>query len=241
MERTPEVAYLWLGASFSGLHEKLLQEIRYGQIPIDLHSAVWSTTVQSFIQQPVSTPLVTDGYVQRADECRLFFISQSDHLTRAPVCQWKPFGRSPTEHVEVEVRVHAGCKGHGLEYKGFIWDCTEGESEPQIPADYNYNTPGQSSTQDIDHAYEIPDVEELDRDNEVISENATGNILRWLRVEGNALHEQEIFKHEWLDAYESDDEEGLLDEVSNASGRRSSSQVKQWLSTHKTDDLDLIT
>lgn len=178
MERTPEVAYLWLGASFLGLHEKLLQEVRYGQIPIDLHSAVWSTTVQSFVQQPVSTPLVTDGYVQRADECRLLFISQSDHHTRAPVCQWKPFGRTPTEHVEVEVRVHAGCKGHGLEYKGFIWDCTEGESEPQIPADYNCNTPGQSSTQDIDHAYEIPDVEELDRDNEVISENATSNILR---------------------------------------------------------------
>jgi hypothetical protein len=229
MERTPELAYIWLGASVLGLQEKLLQGVRYGQIPIDLHSAVWSRTVQSFIQQPVSLPLLAGDHVLRADECRLLFLSQSDHHTRAPVSQWKPFGTTPIKDVEVEVRVHAECNGHGLEYKGFVWDCMEGESEPQLRVDCVCISRSHS-TQDIDHADDIPSVKELDRENEIISENATRTILRWLRVEGNALHEQEIFKHEWLEELDSDEEEVLLDELKTDSGSRRSSQVTRWLS-----------
>ncbi|KAF1841392.1 uncharacterized protein K460DRAFT_388343 [Cucurbitaria berberidis CBS 394.84] len=230
MERTPEVAFIWLGASILGLQKSILQGVHYGQIPIDLHSAVWSRTVQSFIQQPVSKPLVTDGHVQRADECRLLFLSQSDHHTRVPVCQWKPFGSTPTDDVDVEVRIHAQCKDHQLQYKGFAWDCTEGESESQVSGDYVGLPRIHSSIQDFDCAYEIPNAEELNHKNEVISENATRIILRWLRVDGHAPHELETFKHEWLNAYDSDEEEVLLDEVSSPSGSRSSSRVKQWIS-----------
>jgi hypothetical protein len=63
MERAPRVAFLWLGGLILGLQERLLQEVRFGHMPIDLYSAVWSGTVQSFIQQRVSKPLVTDGRV----------------------------------------------------------------------------------------------------------------------------------------------------------------------------------
>ncbi|KAL6410070.1 hypothetical protein AUP68_06480 [Ilyonectria robusta] len=76
MERAPGVAFLWLGSLILGRQGRLLQDVRFGQIPIDLPSAVWSGTVQSFIQQRVSKPLVAGGYVSRADE---------DHLlTKAP-------------------------------------------------------------------------------------------------------------------------------------------------------------
>lgn len=69
MDRVPNVTFLWLGATILNLRKKLLRSVRFGQIPIDLHSAVWSGTVQSFIQQPVSNPLVADGHMSRADEC----------------------------------------------------------------------------------------------------------------------------------------------------------------------------
>ena len=87
MERAPRVACLWLGSLILGVQERLLQELQFGQIPIDLHSAVWSGTVQSFIQQRISKPLIKNGCVSRADECRLLFLSQPDHHARVPVCQ----------------------------------------------------------------------------------------------------------------------------------------------------------
>ena len=109
MDRKPEVAYLWLGATVLGLQERLLQDVWRGQIQFDLESAAWSETLQSFIQQPVSSPLVVQEHIRRADECRLLFLSRSDHYVRHPVCQWKPFGVTPVEDVDIEVRVHCNC------------------------------------------------------------------------------------------------------------------------------------
>ncbi|KAK4123221.1 hypothetical protein N657DRAFT_664278 [Parathielavia appendiculata] len=97
-----DVAPLWVG------------DVSFRMIPIDLHDAAWSRTLQSFIQQPVSEPLVADGRVSRADHCRLLFLSRSGSHIRVPVCQWRPFGGTPLEHTDLEVRVHAQCKGHGL-------------------------------------------------------------------------------------------------------------------------------
>lgn len=127
MERRPEVACIWLGSAILGLQPKLLQDVKYGQIPIDLDSAAWTGTIQSFIQQPVSRPLTVNGYIQRADECRLLFLCQSKNHTRTPICQWKPFGKTPKDDVDLEVKVHEHCEGHGLQYQEFVWDCTEGE------------------------------------------------------------------------------------------------------------------
>lgn len=39
MDRLPEVAFLWAGATVLGMQKKLLQDVRFGLIPIDLHSA----------------------------------------------------------------------------------------------------------------------------------------------------------------------------------------------------------
>jgi hypothetical protein len=100
MERAPKIAFLWLGITILGLPKKVLKDVRYGLIPIDLHSAAWSVAVQSFIQESVSSPLVTRGHVSRADECRLLFLSRSSYHTRVPVCQWKPFGTTPVEDTD---------------------------------------------------------------------------------------------------------------------------------------------
>lgn len=76
MERLPAVSPLWLGATVLGFQKPLLQNIRYGVLPIDIHAAAWSGTVQSFLQLPVSTR-AEGGLIERADECRLLFLARS--------------------------------------------------------------------------------------------------------------------------------------------------------------------
>lgn len=148
MDRQPKVAPLWLGITVLGLQKRLLQDVRFGLIPIDLHSAAWSGTMQSFIQQPVSDPLVADGQVGRADQCRLLFLSRSGSHDRVPVCQWRPFGGTPLEHTDIEVRVHANCKSHSLRYEGFTWDCLDGNTTQQpINGDDSYAHPNPPPTQ----------------------------------------------------------------------------------------------
>lgn len=129
MERSPRVAFLWLGCIILNIQNELLREVYFGQIPIDLPSASWSRTIQSFIQQRVSDPLVTDGLILRADECRLLFLSQSERHTRLPLCQWTPFGKTTVSDVDLEVRLHQQCQDHWLQYEGIEWECEDGHVE----------------------------------------------------------------------------------------------------------------
>jgi hypothetical protein len=124
MDQSPNVSFLWLGVTVVGLQDNFLEEVRRGHIPIDLHSAAWPGITQTFLQLPTSS--CSDGYVTRADECRLLFLSQSDRHTRLPLVQWKPFGSTPLEDADLEVRNHAGCEGHKLCYQGFEWDLHQG-------------------------------------------------------------------------------------------------------------------
>lgn len=75
MNRAPAVAFLWLGVFVLDLHKSLLRDVRFGRIPIDLHSAAWSRTTQSFVQGRTSEPIVKDEAVSRADECKIIFFA----------------------------------------------------------------------------------------------------------------------------------------------------------------------
>lgn len=229
MEKIPELACIWLGSTIVGLQKKLLQDAKYGQIPLDLHSAVWSGTVQSFIQQPVSGPLVVDGYVRRADECRLLFLCQSDGHTRVPICQWKPFGQTPKDDVDLEVRLHEHCEGHALQYRGFAWECADSDLVFHSPQHCVSQRHSQSRTQELQYAYPIV-WKALDRTKEAISENATRNVISWLRSDGHAPHEKEMFEHEWFIMCDSDEEEEPMVETQSMSGFEQSPRVEEWLS-----------
>lgn len=232
MERSPKVAFLWLGCIILDLQDKLLQGIRFGQIPIDLHSAAWSGTVQSFLQQRVSNPLVADGYVSRKDESRLLFLSQSDRHARLPVCQWRPFGKTPVEDVDIEVRVHQQCQDHWLQYEGTGWECMNGE--------FVFNSSHEADSLDISDISLTQDNSNtslmaicyggLDREREAISENATRSIFGWLRSDGFAQHEREIWEHEWFEEDEEDDEDSSEDEGTTGGSRMPPSRIKSWLS-----------
>ena len=204
MDRQPKVAPLWLGATVLGLQKRLLQDVGFGLIPIDLHSTAWSGTMQSFIQQPVSDPLVTDdGHVSRADQCRLLYLSRIGSHDRVPICQWRPFGGTPLEHCDLEVRIHVECKGHGLRYQGFTWECVDGNvTQKAIDGGDADVFPEPPQTRETGSLGQIPVSR---REEEGVSENATRSIFGWLRVDGHALDEKEIWGHEWLE--EMSDEE----------------------------------
>jgi hypothetical protein len=239
MDRTPNIACIWLGITVLGLQKKLLKDVRFGQIPIDLHSAAWSGTVQSFIQQPVSKPLAVNGYVKRADECRLLYLTQSDNHARAPVCQWKPFGGTPTDDVEIEVRSHAQCEGHQLQYQGFAWACIYDNSEYNVLDKVHVDLPySPSSTQGLECVCHIPVVwDSLNRKNEVFSENATRSVLGWLRLEGHARHERNVWQHDWFQVYDSDEEETVSSESSvnnlesSVNNLESLQKIQRWKSS----------
>ncbi|KAK6705455.1 hypothetical protein SNK05_009352 [Fusarium graminearum] len=210
MERSPRVAFLWLGCIILNIQNELLREVYFGQIPIDLPSASWSRTIQSFIQQRVSDPLVTDGLILRADECRLLFLSQSERHTRLPLCQWTPFGKTTVSDVDLEVRLHQQCQDHWLQYEGIEWE-----------SNHLYN---HSHRDLLQISYEG-----LDRDREAISENATRNIFGWLLVDGYVQGEQDIWKEEWLDMSDSDDDDVDEEETTSYASAQLSPRVESWV------------
>lgn len=74
----------------------------------------------------IATP-IPPGFKERLGFSTWPLATQSGLHSRVPVCQWKPFGGTPLEHCDVEVRAHAHCHGHELRYQGITWDCGDGK------------------------------------------------------------------------------------------------------------------
>ncbi|EPE08947.1 immunoglobulin variable region used by the itc63b heavy chain [Ophiostoma piceae UAMH 11346] len=223
MDRSPKVSFLWLGATVLGLQGTLLKEARRGQIPIDLHSAAWSGTTQTFLQLPTSSSC--SAHITRADECRLLFLCQADGHNRLPLVQWKPFGATPLEDVDLEVRAHAKCIRHKLHYEDFNWVVRDDTGlrlwaewlsrlwcrvRLRISSLWVRHKKDQERTYEKDQGSGISKMyishEEMDQAKEVISENATRNIFTWLRPNGWSRHERKIWRNEWFTDLESEDE-----------------------------------
>ncbi|KAF7562152.1 hypothetical protein G7046_g1996 [Stylonectria norvegica] len=230
MDRLPEAAPLWLGVTILGLQQKYIKQVGFGQITTDLSSAAWSGTLQSFIQEPSSNHSGGAAWISRADECRLLFLSQAEDHSRPPVCQWAPFGTTAVEDLDVEPRTHYQCHSHSLQYKGFTWDCSGDVSAlDQSTLVATVNAPRHASTfasSDVAISASLP--ENLDHTKEFISEAATRSIFSWLRPDGYAAGEKNIWSHEWLDMPGSDEEDE--DEAcDNESETKSFSHVSLWL------------
>ncbi|TQW01327.1 immunoglobulin variable region used by the ITC63B heavy chain [Cordyceps javanica] len=227
--RAPAASWLWLGAITLGLEEKLMREVGFGQMPIDLTSFAWSGTVQSFMQGPISNAGIHERRIERADECRLLFLAQSHYHSRLPVCQWRPFGSTPLEDADIEVRNHVDCHGHRLRYEGFSWNCKDGKSMhwPLRGAKVFARpaSPIGSKSRSASHHTVI-------RDNEVVSENATRSIFGWLRFDGYAPREKPIWEHEWFAMSDSDEDEDINSYESESNdGATSTPYVRSWISS----------
>ncbi|KAK4125988.1 hypothetical protein N657DRAFT_662338 [Parathielavia appendiculata] len=201
MERQPGVAFLWFGVTVLGLQEWLLHHARLGWIPIDLVSAGWSRTLQSFVQQPVSTPLDVNEEISRADQGRLLFMSTSPKYQSAPSCPWKPFGENPGVETDMHVQHHGQCNGHELQCRSFQWDTDRGKLMFWTGdlADCSYAIPGRALLDDAAVPTQVPvDYRGMRREDELASQVATRSIFDWLRMHGNTPGESAIWRHKWF-------------------------------------------
>lgn len=204
MDRNPAIAILWVGATILGLQGKILRDAQLGKMVPNNLSAEWSGKPQSFIHQRASVPLVVDGTVSLADQCRLLYLSQTEGWVRAPSCPWAPFGSTPLEEVDFDVRLHADCAGHGLRYMGFTWDCVRHRLLANTDQWEVYHDPSAV----VAHGSETRkgpavDYRGLHYELETLSERATQSIFKWLRgSNGFKRGEMEILRHEWFTSEE---------------------------------------
>ncbi|KAM5469221.1 hypothetical protein MauCBS54593_004574 [Microsporum audouinii] len=216
-KRSSPLAFLWLGGIITGLYDDILRDGRSGLIPVDLHAAMWTGTIQSFLQEPLSKPSTMMGSISRANECRLLYILQEKYHDRWPTCQWAPFGQTALEDTNERVRSYADEFEGGFRYVEWRWACKEGGAIHYVP-----NGGLTPVFQTLPHA--VLDIHigyEALKDEEIVSENATRNIFGWLRPKGFSANEKDIYRHEWL-AGEVSDEDAHYEGIQRAERLRPS-------------------
>ncbi|EFQ99158.1 hypothetical protein MGYG_02170 [Nannizzia gypsea CBS 118893] len=200
--RSPHLAFIWPGAIITGLHSDIIKDVRFGLTTVELHSAMWTGTIQSFIQEPLSKPVVTGSYVSRANECRLLYILQEEHHEHWPECPWPPFGQTALEDTHPGVRSNAEKLTGGLVYIEWRWACKEGSvihhvaSGSLVPVSWKL----------LNEASDIPISYEGFDDEELASKDASRSVFSWLRSKGYPTSEREIYCHEWFYVSPSDED-----------------------------------
>ncbi|KAM4062552.1 hypothetical protein HRG_013711 [Hirsutella rhossiliensis] len=192
---------------------------------IDLHSAAWTGSFISFIQRPVSTPSSKLKAIQRSDEARLMFLSQTENHRDPPLVPFAPFGTVAIKDCILEVQLHAHSSGnHGLRYAGWTWDCKNNVKVPHNPVR------GSSPTVFADDVYASNIVVHYDNLNceRDCSEAMTRNIFGWLRkADGFPVAERAIRTHEWIDDGWSSEDESVAPEGDGKS--TTSRRVGPWI------------
>ncbi|PWI65463.1 hypothetical protein PCL_07064 [Purpureocillium lilacinum] len=229
LQRSPNLGFLWLGAILLGMQGYIMKWARPVAYIIDLHSAAWTATFVSFVQRAVADYPPHVETIQRADEARLMFLSQSEHHSTPPLVPFPPFGAIALRDCVLEVQLHASCgSSHGLLYAGWAWDCDGDVKVAQNPV---------SSPLELGHAngQSVASVairyDKLDRDRDC-SEAMTRNMFKWLRdADGYPVAERSI--RDWIDDDWSSGDESAAPEGDGLSttDRRIGPWISRWVTT----------
>ena len=233
-DRSPHISFLWLGGIITGAHRDFLRGTSglLGLNRIDLHAGAWTGTILSFIQEPVSPGHSYKTSISRADECRMMFLSQEPLREFPPIYPYPPVGDTDIRDTDLGVQLHAQCPGsHGLRFLSIAWDCVTGtkdiqtaESTPVVPRIFTMDNP-----QDEDAAVEV-DYSWLDRERD-LSEGVTRNLFSWMRdMDGFTVAERDIYRHEWIDTFDSDDESVYPEgDGGSTTGLNNDAQIGCWI------------
>jgi hypothetical protein len=233
-DRSPRISYLWLGAIITGAHRKFLWSTSdlLGLNRIDLHAGAWTGTLLSFIQEPVSPERHDQTSISRADECRLMFLSQEPPRPFPPIYPYSPVGYTDIRDTDLGVQLHAQCPGsHGLRFMSISWNCVAGrkdiqtvESKSVVSRSYTMN-----NLQDEDTEVKV-DYSWLDRETD-LSERVTRNLFCWMRQDGFTVAERDIHGHEWIDAFDSWDDESIHPggDGLSTTGLNNDAQIGRWM------------
>ncbi|KAH6668041.1 hypothetical protein B0J14DRAFT_548302 [Halenospora varia] len=187
----PKIATLWTGALITGMAQSILQHCRNGLIAIEIHTAAWTNTTQTFMSTDPQ-PLPDPDHIYRSDESRLLYLAGEELNSRLPICPWFPFGTTALCDTDICVRAHAHCVGgHYLRYAGWSWALKNGGSIKG--ARFCKSTILELGQEPITVA-------------ESMSEMATRGIFGWLRSYGWPASEKAIYTHSWILSEGSDED-----------------------------------
>lgn len=182
----------------------ILQHCRNGFIAVEIHSAAWTNTIQTFMSLDPQ-PLPGCDRIYRSDECRLLYLAGEELNSRLPICPWRPLGTTALSDTDICVRTHAHCAaGHYLRYASWSWALKNGANirDPGFCSD----TTKQSVYTTVDDTIIFHMHKETALVPETISEMATRSIFGWLRSYGWPAAEKVIYSHSWIISEGSDDE-----------------------------------
>ncbi|KAL8639315.1 MAG: hypothetical protein Q9228_003642, partial [Teloschistes exilis] len=174
------------------------------------------------------------GEIALSDKCRLLYLFGADFKKHAPICPWPPFGSTPVEDPDLEVREHAECKEHCLLYQSWSWNteggpsCADGGFEGSATGDCWDGSAAWMDTNPDDS--KCTDPIKYDETWKKASQIETGAVFRWLRSEGIPSHERAMFQHEWLRDNLSEDESLVDEDDSTYREHDKESRVEEWMS-----------
>lgn len=154
-----------------------------------------------------------------------------------PIYPYPPPGTTAIEDLDLDVRVHAHCPGrHGLRYENITWGLADGTKTVQEAQGGRVigrtRAAAHGSLTPTDMSVPV-DFAGLDRERD-LSEKVTRNIFVWMReTEGFPPAERDIYRHEWIDLSDDDDDDSLHPEGGGLStaGRNVPVRVGGWIAS----------
>ncbi|TVY14401.1 hypothetical protein LARI1_G008582 [Lachnellula arida] len=213
----PKFAVLWTAAIITGMARSILQHCRNGFIAIEIHSAAWTNTTQTFMSLDPQ-PLPSCDRIYRSDECRLLYLAGEELNSRIPICPWRPFGTTALSDTDICVRTDAHCTGgHNLRYASWSWALKNGGNvrDPGFCSD----TTTQRVYTTVDDTIILDGYKETALVSETISEMATRSIFGWLRSYGWPAAEKAIYSHSWISEGSYDESDDDLEDYISDPGK----------------------
>lgn len=239
-QRAPNVAFLAIAATISGLASKIWDQVWSGQPPLERHAFAWTGVPQSFMdiagEGKYFEVCFSQEYIRRSDCWRLrklpAIIDDNLHYGIGPFTPWAPAGYGLLKNCPMRVQIHRDCGRHAFAYEGSTWCFTNGLRL--------VNDLGRDSI--IPHVFANPLLEaELLSDlpplvNEETSIDATVASFRWVLDNGEGTPLEDAYRDPWLHHLCDTDSDGdgmSVDDYSSAGtgSRETGSSVNSCIGT----------
>lgn len=203
--RAPNIAFLCLGATISGLMPEVLSRAMTGKPPLERHAYAWTGVPQSFMdlagEGPYYETHLAEKYIRRSDCWRLRYlptnVTDGIHFGDTPMTPWEPPGHGLLKYSPLRVRLHSSCKRHDITYEGATWNWGDGRilagdmgKNMIIPHTYKDFQPRREP--DVEHDLQAPP------DAYNASEVATATVFKWVLHQSSYRPPEAAYADPWL-------------------------------------------